>query len=332
MNCPNKNTVEWKTLVDQIGEEGAYKVYLAAGEELPSLAVIQSVLTQLPKVPQRSIQQENIALEPTSLKSFIEVNGYNKTESQFKRRGNTTYDFLFKEIQKLGVEIEKGFIDVTKDQLPAHIDILNIPAFYNPTTNKIGLTPTFNRLDKISQTRLLAHEAIHAVLESKIKEMNPDQLKVLEDKINEFIASIKSDERLNEDFDVQRVLQHVSETGWHELITYAMTDAKFASVLNSIIIGGENIESKSFWTKLKEIILSVISDDYTKLDQLNTILDTYMNMNYSETSINTEVYNQNLLEKQGYESAQSKIDYLSEYVTGYSQIDIDGESIKELCK
>lgn len=42
--CPNKNTEEWKALVSSFGDTGAYKVWLANNEELPSIDEIQKLV------------------------------------------------------------------------------------------------------------------------------------------------------------------------------------------------------------------------------------------------------------------------------------------------
>lgn len=49
MRCPNKNTDEWRLLESELGEKEAYKVFIANGEDLPPLSVVQQLVAGLKK-------------------------------------------------------------------------------------------------------------------------------------------------------------------------------------------------------------------------------------------------------------------------------------------
>lgn len=43
-NCPNKNSDEWKALVEGLGEKEAYRVFIANGESVPTLPIIENLI------------------------------------------------------------------------------------------------------------------------------------------------------------------------------------------------------------------------------------------------------------------------------------------------
>ena len=48
--CPNKNTPEWKLLVNNVGEVKAYKLFIANNNEIPSLEEINKIDYNLNRV------------------------------------------------------------------------------------------------------------------------------------------------------------------------------------------------------------------------------------------------------------------------------------------
>ena len=43
VRCPNKKSPEWLKLVDNLGENEAYRVFLANDEEVPEMSVVDEL-------------------------------------------------------------------------------------------------------------------------------------------------------------------------------------------------------------------------------------------------------------------------------------------------
>lgn len=64
-NCPNKNSQDWKNLVDKYGETLAFTVFLRAGEKIPSLKEAEELLKKEPIKPE-NISESIITLYQAS--------------------------------------------------------------------------------------------------------------------------------------------------------------------------------------------------------------------------------------------------------------------------
>src|SRR5690606_13827195 len=69
--CPNKNLPEWKLLVDNLGEDEAYRIFIANGYEVPELNAVESLLTTYPdKNIQCSLIATNRLQNPKAINWF----------------------------------------------------------------------------------------------------------------------------------------------------------------------------------------------------------------------------------------------------------------------
>ena len=91
MNCPNKNTIEWKTLVEKLGEDGAYRMYIAMGEDLPPLSTINSILSSMiiPNIEVKGMKdeqeiQDSKYIEMTKQIAVHELQGYQSIQQKIE--------------------------------------------------------------------------------------------------------------------------------------------------------------------------------------------------------------------------------------------------------
>ncbi len=69
VGCPVKTSIEWITLRDNLGETEAYRVMIANGGLVPSLAVIDKLVGKYNKVNQnmKPVQKRNVVKPKTML-------------------------------------------------------------------------------------------------------------------------------------------------------------------------------------------------------------------------------------------------------------------------
>lgn len=221
--------------------------------------------------------------ESNKISSFAKANNLNLIETDINKKGNKTYNFVFDTADKYGISIDNTL--ATKDDL-YNLGVNNVlftQAFYNIKTNKIKITENFSKLYELDRTRIVAHEALHGIITNKVKSLDGLAEINFKANINAFINKLRTNPKFKQFHSIDRVLKIIDsnkEYGYQELITYAFTDSEFAAALNSVIIEGkDNDRHMTFWEKLKELILSVISDDYTMFDELTDLLDAHLEIN-----------------------------------------------------
>ena len=89
--CPEKNSIAWKTLVQQVGDDTAWALWAYHGENYPtslrSNTMIQEAIGYKPNMTERQVI--------TMAKKLKRYNETNKTSHSFKKvssRGDTSYD------------------------------------------------------------------------------------------------------------------------------------------------------------------------------------------------------------------------------------------------
>lgn len=215
--------------------------------------------------------------ESESVKGFADKNKLGEVQEKFaNRRKRITYDFLYSEADKRNIKLNKEFVSEDEAVTPYSTNDEQITAFFNKEDKTINLTENFERLDPMERSTTLAHESLHGIITDQLNKMSRKQVRSLNKELSNFINSIRNNEELLNSPAVQELFKKVKKGGSQEIITYAFTDKALAAALNNVVIPGENIEKKTFWSKLKELILSIISDDRTKMDELSDIMDKYM--------------------------------------------------------
>lgn len=300
--CININLQEFKDLVEQTQQD---PIRLAANiskwqdtnntDDFPTLEEIQSwnnvLITDKPKTVKFPTTSGTVS-------SFARLNNLNKrfkdTENGGYKVYEDTYEFVYDQVDKMGVVINPEFHNPVGNEVsPA--ESLTSPttiAFYSKESNSITLTERFNDIPIMDQAKILVHEGVHGIVTKRVSELNEDELRKFEDKINSFIIEVRKNSELQQSSAVQKALQAIQTHGYQELITYAFTNSEFAAALNSVMIDEKDGSyfKRTFWEKLKELILSVISDGYSMMDELVDILDAHLEINSKQ---NPGIYNLN---------------------------------------
>ena len=246
---------------------------------------------------------EGLTGNTISTQNFIETNKFDEIEVDHRKRGDKTYTFLFNKAKEYDISIKGRLQKLSNDTTIEKAESL---AGYNKVTNEITLDPKYEQLNKLSQSRILAHELIHGIISKEYaKKTNAEKNSIMRD-TRAFVNSLENHRENNPA--INRVLNIIKKSkNLDEIITYGLTDTEFASELNAIILYEDTVEIKprTFWDKLKELILSIISDDYTKMDELINILDYHFNIQEEKKfrdSLNNEgvlkqkeLYNKNKL-------------------------------------
>jgi hypothetical protein len=277
ISCPNKALKKWKDLVDFVGENKAYALWAEYEGNVPNIYYADNENLQ-------KLGQEVSFSESNDIMSFAKSNEFDVTETFVEKKGDKTYSFLFNKTSDYGITINNQVLN------PSEMSRLGINpakglAFYDVKTNQINLTDNFLKLTKYDQTRILAHESIHGLIRNKLNQMDDLNKEVIKDSFDKFINKVKSNSNLQKYSSVKRVMNIVDRDGYEELITYGLTDPEFAAALNGEVLGVQDEDSKAtFWQKLKELILSVISDDYTLFDEFMDLLDAHFEITEQKES------------------------------------------------
>ncbi len=123
----------------------------------------------------------------------------------------------------------------------------------------------------------LAHEGLHGILKRA-----KNYPKLLED-LEAFRATLNQKDAVQKEALKQsglnpKIYNYIKRASAEEVVTYAFTHPAFAKFLSLIPDETVENESKSFWGKLKDIILDFVENTLgvtTKLDKLNEILDKH---------------------------------------------------------
>ena len=201
----------------------------------------------------------------------------------------------------------------------------------------------------------LNHEILHGVIEKSIQNFSQQEKDVLYGKLKEFITDLLDKTKNNQeletilsqketingieldvftendknyikellDFFRNRVLNSTDKTKVDEVITYAFSSPVFAKFLNNVKSDlsveefNEGVKEKSFWSKLKEILIGILKGTVKifdgkvdKLSQLNNILDEYIDVFQENRSI-TEAVEGNEIEQLN-EERKKKIEELEQ--------------------
>lgn len=181
MNCPNKNTIEWKTLIEKLGEEGAYKMYIAMGEDLPPLSAINFILSNM-IIPDK----------------IIDVVRYNENEEVLAPNGNVSK--LYKNIESIVKEqdnIPKVILPIGtsgsgKSTWIESININNQYEIIEPDSMRVEFTGDMNNKSKDKEIYIeAANRAVRALKEGK--SVMFDTTNLTKDKRLPFVEAIKKE-------------------------------------------------------------------------------------------------------------------------------------------
>lgn len=268
ITCPNKASKAWKELVNSVGENKAYGLWNEYDGNVPQ-EYYQSEATAQGTITEIEFPKTN------KVSSFAQTNQLDTTETFVEKRGDKTYKFLFDKADNFGITINDTVVN-SLEMSKLGINPAKGLAFYEANTNQIKVTSNFLKLSKYDQARILAHESIHGLVRNKLNQMDDINKEFIENSFNNFIEKVKNNKDLQKFSSVKRVMSVVDRDGYEELITYGLTDPEFAAALNGVVLGLQEEDSKvTFWQKLKELILSIISDDYTLFDEFMDLLDSH---------------------------------------------------------
>ncbi len=124
----------------------------------------------------------------------------------------------------------------------------------------------------LGNTAIAAESVIAKVLDSELRNKSASEIQTIEKSFDTYMESLKE---VN-DPTIQKVLED-SGNDWKGIVVEAFTNRAFAASLNNIKIEDdvESTESKSFWQRLKELVLGIISDDFTKFEELQSIVEEF---------------------------------------------------------
>lgn len=243
--CPNKNTDSWKYLVQNFGETGAYRVFIASGENLSPLNVIKSMVE--------------------SEKEQTVVTSVSKELDRLMKSGNDYHSKLIPHLKKFNVEdVEINY--VTDMIYEADTGRSSAGTFIH-SKNKIYIRHDLKHLDK---SRVVLHEIIHSLTSKSIlsnsesaKQWNNYYEKVLEqikikkpDLLNnyaftnsrEFMAELFSNEVLIEEMkSIPSIYGDIKSTIWDDFIQF----------INKLI----GIPNKSLYNEAMSNALDIFEDN-----------------------------------------------------------------------
>jgi len=188
--------------------------------------------------------------------------------SKTKQRKDTSYTFLYNMADTKNIKIDNIVLKNTKDVL--------LPVFYNKKKNSITFTEYFTELNSQEQSKVLGNALLNGIVDNEIKNLSFLKQRKFKKEFNVFIKNILKNENLKNEKLIQQIIEDTKSKGLEYFISQAFTNDRFVALLNSEIIPGENKIKETFWNKLKNIILSIISDDKTLMDSMTDILDTYL--------------------------------------------------------
>ena len=139
--CPNKNSKEWKLLVEELGEDMAYYVFIANGQDLPALSDIPYVLNKITENNKKGALQKEI--DDTNKKIVESLN--QKVQETLSQSG-------------IGIEV----MDVIENRQ-------NIKGEFDPTKtqkNAEGIVNMIRLAKGQESTMVLTEEFAHAVIAS----------------------------------------------------------------------------------------------------------------------------------------------------------------------
>lgn len=155
--------------------------------------------------------------------------------------------------------------------------------YYTPSTKSLTVTQDWVNLhkkDPTGATLTFVHDVLHSLIGTRTNEEQAELTKNLV----AFQTSLKETQEFKDllakenktDID-DKIITIVNIKDVEEILTYGLTDLDFAKFLNEVKSTEDNVTS-SFWSQLKEIIrqLARAFGINTKLDELNSIFDTFI--------------------------------------------------------
>ena len=187
------------------------------------------------------------------------------------------YKWMVPMLEKMGIRISFDASLITRRDTAAGV--------YQHDASLIiyGDMLNLNRNVKGEFTEIFAHEGLHAIVETELGK-NTQLSTELKSKLLSFIKDIKPYLDRAPNFVTNSMMQ-IEALVPKELVNLAFTNKKFATWLDSIKVPGAVKPSNTLWGKLKSIISGVIGkmpNVKTKLDELNDIMDSIMNIGVEE--------------------------------------------------
>ena len=217
-----------------------------------------------------STENKVISKEPQSeFRNFVETQGLTSNyEPVFK---------IFDELLNSGYKFNPNLSEEEANKYGA----TGFGAYISDTEEyrKVGLAKTivltkkWSELNTEQKTKVLAHEIIHAYIKEQYKDNYKELISQLDDFYNSLLETVEAKENTNPI--IKDIFDAIGKDK-EELVTYALTNKTFATFLDSIKSDNTK-ESTSFWKQLKDIIRDIFKPLFgTKLDELNTILDSIL--------------------------------------------------------
>jgi len=268
MKCPNKNLEEWKLLVSELGEDEAYKVYIANGEEIPSLAIAQVLIEMQKRGTEESVVSIEEQLEANRKKEIadfvINIFPDTKVKKVVYHGSKEKFDDFLEDNLNYFHKLRGAAIGYGNNIYTTVVDIRR--PFYEDTGNlqTKNYNVLFDQLEQYNKDGYISNEGNIVVV------TQPEQVHILTEQ------ELKQIDEINAKYDKQ---------------------------------------------------LSNLQDN--KQDQSKNTQLHKGNVEYNAAQLQAK--SKSTIERQGYESAQYKIDYLNEFLD-YSAENIDGENVKQYCK
>lgn len=159
-------------------------------------------------------------------------------------------------------------------------------AGFNSDSKLIHITSKFKTISQDNKYKVLAHEAIHAIVDDKITDEQGDRLLAIVNELNTafsdgtlIIPDSTSKEYIGKILDAM-----LSETGKlivSEVLTYTFTDKAFANTLNANK-SDKGTGKESLWDKFIKLIADIIPG--TKLSEIKDIMDDIMGITTKEVT------------------------------------------------
>ena len=78
IKCPNKNTEEWKLLVDNLGEINAYRAFIANNDNLPTLDQVNNLIKEFENRVNYNLKLTNSLIKLSNNRGIIRTNTKDK--------------------------------------------------------------------------------------------------------------------------------------------------------------------------------------------------------------------------------------------------------------
>lgn len=284
-SCPNINSPEWEALVNKIGNDNAWREFLANGY-IPS-ADNYDIIEPISKETTQQIKP-GVSELFDSKRSFADYSDFGKTLSEqeiinLKKEGNkvTAKQFLesiipvndFEKKLKsflLSIDLNKlnGFDFVINDKYQGNIIGLNERnLFEKPTV-------IFNSKSTTKPSRYKLHEFLHSLLDTVINEEQEFRTELIT-----LFDYVKNLPEFKNEYGV---------IGWWEFYTEGMTNPDFQAKLKNVTLSGYKGGKKSnVYEEFVKIInnilekLGFVNKDYSALDEIINATTKVIEKRYS---------------------------------------------------